>query len=206
MYTGSRAASWNLRDTHMADTIDALLQYLNDRDGQAKIVVWAHNSHLGDARATEMSQRHRTGPAEINLGQLLRERYPNETFHLGFTTYAGTVLAASDWEGPHQVKVVREGLRDSYEELFHDLGRGDFYLPLQVGDPPRGLLLHAGERLERAIGVIYLPETGRQSHYFFASLPDQFDGIIHVDHTSALQPLDRAEIPSPEPETYPSTV
>jgi erythromycin esterase-like protein len=201
MYRG-RKNSWNLRDTHMADTVDSLLDHLNDSDGQARLIVWAHNSHLGDARATDAS---RSG--ELNVGQLLRERHPGETFHLGFTTYGGTVLAAHDWDEPPVVHTVNPGMENSYEELFHNVGK-DFWLPLQVGDTGREILLEAGERLERAIGVIYRPDTERYSHYFHARLPEQFDAVIHVDHTRALVPLDPIQpITSDEaPETYPSAV
>jgi erythromycin esterase-like protein len=203
MYRG-RKSSWNLRDTHMADTVDALLDYLNNREGQAKIIVWAHNSHLGDSRATEMGRR-----GELNVGQLLRERHPAETFHLGFTTNDGTVLAAHDWDDPPHVHEVRPGLEGSYEALFHRVG-GDFWLPLQLGDRAREILLEAGDKLERAIGVIYRPETERQSHYFHARLPEQFDAVIHLDRTRALVPLDSpqpsAATAEEAPETYPSAV
>src|SRR5205814_2909240 len=145
------SASWNLRDTHMADTLDAIASHLDGR-----IVVWAHNSHLGDARATEMS---RSG--ELNLGQLAREHYPAETLLVGFSTYGGTVTAASCWDGRAERKRVRPGLPGSWEAHFHDEGEGDF--AAVGGDPElRGL------RLQRAIGVIYRPETERQSHYFEA--------------------------------------
>ncbi|HVX86541.1 MAG TPA: erythromycin esterase family protein [Phycisphaerae bacterium] len=205
MYRG-RHSSWNLRDTHMVDTVDALLQHLLDRDGQAKLVLWAHNSHLGDARATQMGRR-----GELNLGQLVRQRYPRETFHLGFTTNDGTVLAASDWDMPSEVKRVRPGMEGSYERLFHEVSHkigGDFVLHLRDGDAPRAALLEAGEMLERAIGVIYLPETERQSHYFYADIANQFDAVIHVDRTRALDALDppEARVNREAPETYPSAV
>ncbi|HVT82001.1 MAG TPA: erythromycin esterase family protein [Phycisphaerae bacterium] len=205
MYRG-RQSSWNLRDTHMADTVDSLLQHLMDRDGQAKLVVWAHNSHLGDARATQMGRR-----GEVNVGQLVRERYPRETFHLGFTTYEGTVLAAADWDMPCEVKRVRPGMEGSYERLFHEVSGevgGDFVVHLREGEEARKLLVQAGDMLERAIGVIYLPETERQSHYFFADLANQFDAVIHVDRTRALEALDPpgARVNAEAPETYPSAV
>jgi erythromycin esterase-like protein len=190
----------------MADTVDALLDYLNDSEGQARIIVWAHNSHLGDARATDSARQ-----GELNVGQLLRERHPDETFHLGFTTYDGTVLAAHDWDEPPVVHRVRPGMRGSYEEFLHEV-RGatgaDFWVPLQVGDKAREMLLEAGRKLERAIGVIYRPETERQSHYFNALLPEQFDAVIHVDRTRALVPLDPLQPTTSDdvPETYPSAV
>ncbi|MGN6367071.1 MAG: erythromycin esterase family protein [Phycisphaerae bacterium] len=201
MYQG-RDESWNLRDTHMADTIDALLDYLEDRDGHARLVVWAHNSHLGDARATSMGPR-----GELNVGQLMRERHPGETFHLGFTTFDGSVLAAHNWDEVPEVKAVRPGMEKSWERLFHEVG-GNFWLPLQTGDEGRVVATEIGELLERAIGVIYRPETERMSHYFDAALAEQFDAVIHVDRTHALTPLDPLEnVPGREvPETYPSAV
>jgi erythromycin esterase-like protein len=207
MYRG-RANSWNLRDTHMADTVDALLDFLVDRQGQAKIVLWAHNSHLGDARATQMAEL-----GELNVGQLLRQRHPQETFHLGFTTFHGSVLAATDWDGPPEVKRIRPGLAGSYEELFHQLALDSpdphgFWLDFETGSRAAELLLSDGPLLERAIGVIYRPETERQSHYFHAQLAKQFDAVIHIDRTRALDPLDPlAVMPGKEvPETYPSAV
>jgi erythromycin esterase-like protein len=201
MYRG-RDNSWNLRDTHMADTIDALLAHLESRGGKPKIVVWAHNSHLGDARATQMGRR-----GELNVGQLMRERHPGQTFHLGFTTFHGTVTAASDWDAPHETKRVRPGLDNSYEQLFHGVG-GDFLLRLREDAPAREILKEGGQKLERAIGVIYLPETERQSHYFYADIAEQFDAVVHIDHTRALVPLDGAGVVKNEeaPETYPSAV
>lgn len=195
MFRG-RVSSWNLRDTHMADTLDSLLDYLTQRNGRpAKIVVWAHNSHLGDARATEMGDE-----GELNLGQLARERHPRETFLIGQTTYDGSVTAASDWDEPAQRKTVRPGLPGSYETLFHEVGHDAFLLPVhEAGEsvPP--------SRIQRAIGVIYRPESERVSHYFGARLANQFDVVIHIDHTTALTPLERT--PRWEtldaPETYP---
>jgi erythromycin esterase-like protein len=193
-----RDESWNLRDTHMFETLIELRTHLDS--GQAKVVVWAHNSHLGDARATAMSKRH-----ELNVGQLVREQFGRqEVFSIGFTTYAGTVTAASDWGEPAECKRVRPGLPGSYEELFHAVGVPDFWLDLRAENRATELLREP--RLERAIGVIYLPKTERWSHYFDARLPDQFDVIIHLDETRALEPLerssqwDRGELP----ESYPT--
>jgi erythromycin esterase-like protein len=188
MFRG-RASSWNLRDTHMADTLDALAAHL---DGP--IVVWAHNSHLGDARATELSRR-----GEVNLGQLVRERHPGETLLVGLTTYDGTVTAAADWDAPAERKRVRPGLPGSWEAHLHE--QGD--VALAADDPAI-----RGERLQRAIGVIYRPETERQSHYFAAFPAQQFDLLFHLDRTSALEPLELAgEWAEGEvPETYPFAV
>ena len=176
-----RVSSWNLRDQHMAETLDALVHHLG-RD--AKLVVWAHNSHLGDARATEMSQR-----GELNLGQLVREKYGSDATLVGFTTYSGTVTAASGWDSPAERKHVRPALAGSYEALFHAIGTPNFFLPLRTKDDAAHAL--AEPRLERAIGVIYLPRSERASHYFHAQLPAQFDGILHYDETRAVEPLER---------------
>ncbi len=191
---GGRVSSWNLRDQHMAETIEALAAHLGRG---AKIVVWEHNSHLGDARATEMGRG-----GELNVGQLVREKHGNDARLIGFTTYHGTVTAASEWDGPAEHKRVRPGMRGSYEALFHECGVPDFLLPL------RGMNALAEEKLERAIGVIYLPATERISHYFEASLPAQFDAVIHIDETRAVEPLERFEREHTRemPETYPSTL
>jgi erythromycin esterase-like protein len=196
----SRDISWNMRDLHMAETLDALRQHLSVRNGHpAKIAVWAHNSHLGDARATQMGER-----GELNLGQLVRQRYPlQDTFLLGLTTCSGTVTAASDWGAPAQKKKLVAARADSIEGLFHATGLPRFLLPLRGRD---SVLANVGRRyLERAIGVIYRPESERQSHYFHADVARQFDAVIHVDHSSALQPLERSVhwSPSEEAETYP---
>ena len=193
--------TWNLRDRHMAETLHALAAHLDRSFGGSKIVIWAHNSHLGDARATGMGKR-----GEWNLGQLVRERYPNDSFSLGFTTYTGTVTAAHDWADDPKTMRVRQALPDSYEALFHATNMPAFLLVFAPGQPVSAGL--RSEKLERAIGVIYRPETERVSHYFSAKLPDQFDAVIHIDKTSALQPLERhAEAPLEEvPETFPSAI
>jgi len=152
-------ASWNLRDRHMSDTLEALAGHLGRVRGEpAKIVVWAHNSHLGDARATEMGSR-----GELNVGQLVRERHRGDCRLIGFTTYTGTVTAADDWGAPADRKVARPALPDSVEELFHEVGSKEFLLWFEVAPPAAEAL--CGARLERAIGVIYRPRTERQSHY-----------------------------------------
>jgi len=186
--------SWNLRDTHMAEMLAELVAHLERTCGPTKVVVWAHNSHLGDARATELGDA-----GELNLGQLVRERAGNAALLVGFSTYAGTVTAASDWGRPAQRKRVRAALPGSWEERFHETGVHRFLIA------PRAC--HGG-RLERAIGVIYRPETERASHYFHARIADQFDALIHIDRTSALEPLEAtSEWEAGElPETYPFTV
>jgi erythromycin esterase-like protein len=199
MFRG-RVSSWNLRDRHMTETLTALAAHLEMQNQPPKIVVWAHNSHLGDARATDMQAR-----GEWNVGQLVREQFPDETINLGFTTFAGTVTATSNWDEPAQLKRVREGLNNSYERLFHQVGIPNFFLNLR-DDAVKNAL---GEKLlERAIGVIYRPETERVSHYFYARLPHQFDGVIHFDTTHALEPLDKVASWSHAdvPETYPEGI
>jgi erythromycin esterase-like protein/predicted phosphoribosyltransferase len=184
MFAGG-VVSWNLRDRHMTDTLDGLALHLSRRQGrQAKVVIWAHNSHLGDARATELGSI-----GELNVGQLVRERHPGDCFNIGFTTYTGTVTAASDWDEPAERKHVRPALGDSVEALFHAVSDGAFMVPLVPGMPATEELRAA--RLERAIGVIYRPETERSSHYFQARLADQFDLVIHIDETRAVEPLER---------------
>lgn len=202
MFMG-RDESWNLRDTHMAETLEALRQHIIARRGhQPKIVVWAHNSHLGDARATEMGEH-----GQLNLGQLVREKYgTKDTFILGFTTHTGSVTAASEWDGPAELKGVRPSHLDSYERLFHNTGLGNFVLPIRDRKPVSDVLQQ--QRLERAIGVIYLPESERISHYFYANAARQFDAVMHVDDTHALQALERmVEWKHDQlPETYPSGI
>ncbi|HYE85528.1 MAG TPA: erythromycin esterase family protein [Vicinamibacterales bacterium] len=197
MFRG-RHSSWNIRDTHMADTLDALTTYLSTRNGvRARVAVWAHNSHLGDARATEMGER-----GELNLGQLMKQRHGDSVRSIGFTTFDGTVTAASDWDADAERKLVRPALAGSIEALLHDVGLPQFILHLR----DERLAGFATPLLERAIGVIYRPHTERQSHYFHARVSEQFDALIHVDRSTALVPLE----PSPHwyheevPETYPS--
>jgi len=194
-------SSWNLRDRHMAETLDALAAHLGRKGGRAKIAVWEHNSHLGDARATEMGQR-----GELNVGQLTREKYGGEAVLVGFTTHHGTVTAASDWGEPAERKRVRPALAGSYEALFHAAGRDRFLLI--VNDSDRLAQQLGVARLERAIGVIYRPETERQSHYFRARLPSQFDAVLHFDETRAVKPLETTEEweAGELPETFPFAV
>lgn len=208
MYKG-HVSSWNLRDRHMTETLDALARHLSEdadkkhTDGSvkantSKIVVWAHNSHIGDASATEVAQL-----GEWNVGQLARERYGREAILIGFSTYDGTVTAASNWDAPAERKRVRPALVGSLEAELHESGAGNFMLPLNTENPLTKAL--AGRRLERAIGVIYRPETERQSHYFFSRVPQQFDAVVHFDHTHAVEPLEIANIwqTGEAPETFP---
>ena len=230
MYVRS-ANTWNIRDSHMYRTLDALMTDISDQSGesksQRKAVVWAHNSHIGDASHTESSDR-----GEFNIGQLAREKLGAEnTFHIGFTTFNGSVTAANNWdEDPHHMK-VRDGLDGSYEQLFHESLQ---LLRKEKNDPHlNGFLMnfkgnHMSDdnsnlvipsvlndqlqerRLERMIGVLYKPKTERASHYIYCNLPKQFDCVIHVDRTRALKPLEahprwiEAEKKDLIPETYPS--
>jgi erythromycin esterase-like protein len=191
-----RVSSWNLRDTHMAETLNALVHHLGRH---AKVVVWAHNSHLGDARATEMGQR-----GELNLGQLIRQRYAGDAKLIGFTTHSGSVTAASGWDSPAERKCVRPSLSGSYEALFHAANIPNFLLLLGKNDAASLALREP--LLERAIGVIYLPRSERASHYFYAQLPHQFDAVLHYDETRAVEPLERTAAweTGEVPETFPS--
>jgi len=196
---GGRVESWNLRDTHMMETLDALCDWVTRQAGKTRAVVWAHNSHLGDARATQMGQW-----GELNLGQLVREKYRDRACLIGFTTHTGSVTAARDWDAAVEQRRVRHSMEGSYERLFHDTGLERFFLRLR--DEPIHELLSVS-RLERAIGVIYAPETERASHYFRAHVSRQFDVVIHIDETRALTPLERwARHEEDMPETYPTGV
>jgi erythromycin esterase-like protein len=199
MYLGG-ASTWNLRDTHMADTLDALAAHLERRGRSPKIVVWAHNSHVGDAAAMS----HRADRDEITIGGLCRRRHARDAILVGFTTFAGTVTAASSWGGDAERKAVRPALPGSYEALFHETGVPRFLLLLDDLGGAASALNEAW--LERAIGVVYRPQTERASHYFHVRLARQLDAVIHIDQTRALEPLerttrwDRGELV----ETYPS--
>ncbi len=199
---GGRAASWNLRDRHMAATLAALDEHLSTNGrAPARIAVWAHNSHLGDARATDMGRG-----GELNLGQLVREHHARESVSIGFTTWSGTVTAADDWGQPARRMRVREALSGSWERALHDLDLGNVCVDLRAlakawPGAEQGLL-------ERAIGVVYRPKTERASHWFHADLPRQFDALLHYDTTRAVEPLERsAEWERGElPDTYPTAL
>ncbi|HEY0705862.1 MAG TPA: protein-L-isoaspartate(D-aspartate) O-methyltransferase [Polyangia bacterium] len=191
------AASWNLRDSHMFETLQALLTFYGP---QSRGVVWEHNSHVGDAAATEMNTR-----GELNVGQLCRDTYDKAIYIVGFGTDHGTVAAASNWGDPMQRMQVRPAHADSYERVFHQSGRPAFLLPLR--QPRRQAVRDElmAPRLERAIGVVYRPESELSSHYFYATLPHQFDEWIWFDETSAVEPLRPVAAPAivDLPETYP---
>jgi erythromycin esterase-like protein len=199
MFRGG-AESWNLRDRHMMSTLEALLDYAERSGRPRRAVVWAHNSHLGDARATGLA-----ASGELNLGQLVRQQYGGACCLVGMTTHAGGVTAARTWDAPAELREVRPSLPGSYERLFHEAGIPLFMLNLST--PVLADALSSPPLLERAIGVIYKPETERASHYFRAVLPDQFDIVVHVDETRALEPLEkwsRHELDLPE--TFPTGV
>jgi erythromycin esterase-like protein len=200
MFLG-RVSSWNLRDNHMAETLDSLLRFLSAENPQTKIVVWEHNSHLGDASATAMGTE-----GEWNVGQLVRQGYGRDSVLVGFTTHHGTVTAASNWDAPAERKNVRPALDNSYEALFHSVGLPRFLLTFRNNSSAATAL--RDPMLERAIGVIYRPETERYSHYFQARLSDQFDAVIHFDETRAVEPLERtSEWDIGEvPETFPTGI
>jgi len=193
MYYGSRA-SWNLRDSHMFETLKNVLEH---HGPSSKAVVWAHNSHVGNAAATEMGRR-----GEYNIGQLCREHFGRACYAIGFGTNDGTVAAATGWDEPMQVMRVRPAHPQSYERLFHMTSAPGLLLPLTGSDTieVRDKLIRP--RLERAIGVIYRPESELASHYFEAVLPRQFDEYIWIDRTSAVKPFDVAELEG-LPDTYP---
>jgi erythromycin esterase-like protein len=178
------------------ETLEEIIkQHKNNGIKNPKIIIWAHNSHIGNSAATQMSVR-----GEFNIGHLIKEKFGKQAYSLGFTTYQGTVSAAAEWHMPVERKNIRTALSNSYEDLFHSVGLSKFFLPLEDKDVvPKKLL-------ERAIGVIYAPLTERQSHYFYASLADQFDGVIHYDTTSALEPLEKTTlwVDGEVPETYPT--
>ncbi|HVX00078.1 MAG TPA: erythromycin esterase family protein [Candidatus Babeliaceae bacterium] len=195
----SDISSWNIRDIHMMQTLEAIMAHALKKQQQPKVIVWAHNSHLGDARSTQMANQ-----GELNLGQLVREHYGSASFSLGFSTYTGTVSAASYWGGPVERKHVRHALKESYETFFHETEIPQFLLIFKDHKEVADILNK--KRLQRAIGVIYHPHTERQSHYFYTIVPQQFDAIIHIDETRAVEPIDITSLwqEGEFPETYPS--
>jgi erythromycin esterase-like protein len=185
----------------MVETLVELERHLTRQNKPPKIVLWEHNSHLGDARATVMGHK-----GEWNVGQLVRQQFINEAVLVGFTTYHGTVTASSDWGGPAERKRVRPALQGSFEALFHEAGLNRALLLLKQESQLKHSLRES--LLERAIGVIYRPETERLSHYFHARLSDQFDAVIHIDETRAVEPLERTSAweAGEVPETFPSGI
>jgi erythromycin esterase-like protein len=200
MYRGS-AESWNLRDTHMFETLNMIL---DARGPNSKAIVWAHNSHIGNAAFTDMGMRRE----ELNIGQLAKEKWDSRARLIGFGTHTGTVAVADDWDEPMRIKRVRPSLPESYERVAHDSEVPTFLLDLREGERDERLASALIKpRLERFIGVIYRPETERWSHYSEAILPRQFDGYVWFDETSAVTPLPGEQRPGEtarhEEETYP---
>jgi erythromycin esterase-like protein len=177
-----RVSSWNLRERHLADSLEALLRRTSRGIGSGKVIVWAHNTHVGDARA---SQRGQAG--EVSLGQLVRERHAGDCFLIGFTSHSGTVTAAADWGGPAELTELPPAGPRSYEELFHRCGLSGFLLRLhEPGEVTEGLRI---SRAERATGAVYRPLSERGSQYVHCCLPEQYDALIHIDRSRAVQPL-----------------
>jgi len=189
MYYGSRA-SWNLRDSHMFETLKTLLAFYGPR---SKAIIWAHNSHIGNAAATEMFSR-----GEYNLGHLCRKEFGDLAYAIGFGTHTGTVAAASNWDGPMEIKTVLPSIPDCYEHVCHETGKPSFLLNLRRSNE-MGL---RKPRFERAIGVIYRPETELASHYFQVVLPEQFDEYVWFDETRAITPFETKTLED-LPDTYP---
>jgi erythromycin esterase-like protein len=206
MFRG-RISSWNLRDRHMAETLDAIERHLAASGRSPKIVVWAHNSHLGDARYTDMSRR-----GELNLGQLVRQKYGESVRLIGFTTHTGTVTAAHDWDEPGLRRHVRPSLAESYERVLHEISvqRAAPRILLCMREESAATRELEEPRLQRAIGVVYRPDRERMSHYYEVQLSRQFDALIHIDETSAVRGLEPGEkwergVEEP-PETFPSGI
>ena len=193
MYEGSRE-SWNLRDRHMFDTLQVLLRY---RGANAKAIVWAHNSHIGNAAATSMGWE-----GEFNIGELCRTAYGNDVVSIGFGTDRGTVAAASDWDSPMELKEIRPSREDSFEHLFHRTGLSRTLTDWRAPNRTDIRDILSEPRLERAIGVVYRPDTELLSHYFRAVLSEQFDAYVWFDTTNAITPLS-TEPAAGTSETYP---
>lgn len=184
--------TWNIRARHMTMTVERIRRYLELKNRPAKVIVWAHNSHIGDCRATDMCHG-----GQWNLGELLRKRFSDQTFHVGFTTYQGRVQSAANWNHPPKPHLMPPALAGSYEHVFHASGLPNFLL---LTRSTRSSTPLEEERLERAIGVIYSQETDRLSHYLNARLARQFDAVLHFDHSTPVQPLDlesRTEVGPP---------
>jgi erythromycin esterase-like protein len=192
MYRGS-AASWNLRDRHMFDTLQRLMAHHED----ARAVIWAHNSHIGNAAATAMGWN-----GEFNIGELVRAAYADQAVLIGFGTDRGTVAAASDWGSPMEVKQVRPARDESWEAAFRRTGNARSLTDWRGGSNRSLRSVLSQPLLERAIGVVYRPQSELTSHYFQAVLADQFDAFVWFEETRAVTPLG-PERPHGAPETWP---
>jgi erythromycin esterase-like protein len=203
--------SWNLRDTHFFDTMERVIRHLKvSRGGAGRVVLWAHNSHLGDARYTHLDQplvprKVKNPPKDLNIGQLVKEKYPLDSITVGQLFNTGRVCCADDWGEPHLFKPITPALANSHENVLHAVakrtGQEAFALDLTVPDV-RGVFKEP--RLQRAIGVIYRPQTERWSHYYFCDIAKQFDLVVFFETTSPVLPLVEEEVKSEEAETYPS--
>jgi erythromycin esterase-like protein len=179
------AYSWNVRDRHMADAVAEIARHAEALSGRpGKVAIWAHNTHVGDARSTAAAQR-----GELNLGQLLRQRHGEGAFLVGFLTHSGTVMAAPEWDASGRVYTLRPAIPESDAGLFHARRLGNALMVFRGNEAATSAL--AGTRPQRAVGVIYRPEDERVSHYFDARLSRQFDAVVYIDRTSALSPLAR---------------
>ena len=188
------SASWNVRDTHMMETLERLLEH---HGPDSKAIVWEHNTHVGDARATDMA---RVGM--VNVGQLARERWGDEVAIVGFSSYAGSVIAGAEWGAPMRSIPVPEGREGSWEALLHAAGAEDKILFTEQMDDVQGALEPRGHR---AIGVVYNPEHERYGNYVPSVLPYRYDAVIHIDRSTALHPLHMEVHPDGDaPETFPS--
>ncbi|WP_286903304.1 erythromycin esterase family protein [Vreelandella sedimenti] len=193
MYRGS-TQSWNLRDHHMFDTLQ---QVIEAKGSDAKVVVWAHNSHIGNASATEMGWQ-----GQFNIGELCRTAYRDQAVLIGFGTHTGSVAAADDWDSPMKVKQIVPSRADSFERIFHETRLPRALIDLRTPQHSNIREHLTQTRLERAIGVIYRPESEYYSHYFKASLAEQFDAYVWFNETTAVTPLPGAR-PQGVPDTYP---
>jgi erythromycin esterase-like protein len=199
---GEATLAWNQRDAHMMETLQAILAHLKNQSPRSKVVVWSHNLHVGDARATEMGKN-----GQISLGQLVRESWGQQALLIGFTTDSGTVTAASNWwDSPPQRVRLKPALQESFEAVFHQTHSPRFLLNLRPQN--EAVFNLRAPRLERSVGVVYRPDVERDQHYFEARLSDQFDLVIHIDETRAVEPIectaewDKGEVP----ETFPTGV
>lgn len=188
------AASWNVRDRHMMETLDRLLKH---HGPASKAIVWEHNTHVGDARATDMARA-----GMVNVGQLAREVYGDDVVIAGFSSYAGSVIAGAEWGAPMQRMRVPEARRGSWEAIFHDAGAHDKLVLLEGMDEVDGALDARGHR---AIGVVYHPEREAYGNYVPTVLPYRYDAMLYIDRSHAVRPLHLAPVEDHEPpETYPS--
>jgi erythromycin esterase-like protein len=193
-YTASN--TWNYRDIFMVETLKRVMERKSQRC-RVKTIIWAHNSHVGDSRYT-----HKQSRGELTIGKLIRDHWGLErTVSIGFTTYNGFVTAADEWDLPCKYKKVNDGMSGSIEEVFHKVSENIMNVGFMIIFRSKTSENYLAEKsviedlskrayLERAKSVIYRPNTERRSHYFDCKIAKQFDIVIHIDNTNALQPLD----------------